>query len=104
MGKMKEGGKIMQMIKFLFLTLIDAMDVFLDAEENEVGCLTEKEHSEILAMRNRIDEIFMKKLKKYNARKDKKKKNESLAYFFFSMEGDDDMELRKKKSSNEMQF
>lgn len=94
----------MQMIKFLFLTLIDAMDVFLDAEENEVGCLTEKEHSEILAMRNRINDIFMKKLKKSNTGKKKKKKNDNLAYLFFSMEGDDDMNIRKKKRSNEMEF
>lgn len=90
----------MQMIKFLFLTLIDAMDVFLDAEENEVGCLTEKEHSEILAMRNRINDIFMKKLKKSNTGK---KKNEDLIYFSY-LDEYDDMELRKKKSSNEMQF
>lgn len=88
------------MIKFLFLTLIDAMDVFLDAEENEVGCLTEKEHSEILAMRNRINDIFMKKLKKSNTGK---KKNEDLIYFSY-LDEYDDMELRKKKSSNEMQF
>ena len=92
------------MIKLLFLELLDAIDFFLDKEEKEIGCLTDEEHAEIMNMRNRIDDIFMKKMKKYNTRKDKKKKNESFAYFFFSMEGDDDMNIRKKKSSREMEF
>lgn len=94
----------MKMIKLLFVELLDAIDFFLDKEEKEIGCLTDEEHAEIINMRNRIDVIFRKKLKKSNTGKDIKKKNERLAYFFFSIEGDDDMEIRKKKNSKEMEF
>ena len=45
-------------IEMLFSPLFKEFDVFFKKEENEVGCLTERQHKKIVSIYNDIDTIF----------------------------------------------
>ena len=46
-------------IESLFEPLFNEFNVFFKREENEVGCLTEKQHKKMMSIYNDIDTIFM---------------------------------------------
>ena len=52
----------MNKIEELFNPLIDAFDMFLNIDEKEIGCLTEREHERFLADRNYYSQLFVEKL------------------------------------------
>ena len=45
-------------IEMLFSPLFKEFDVFFKKEENEVGCLTERQHKKMVSIYNDIDTIF----------------------------------------------
>ena len=49
-------------IESLFEPLFNEFNVFFKREENEVGCLTEKQHKKMMAIYNDIDTIFIQVL------------------------------------------
>lgn len=48
----------MHEIEMLFTPIFKEFDVFFKKEENEVGCLTEKQHKKMMSIYNDIDAIF----------------------------------------------
>lgn len=52
----------MNKIEELFNPLIDAFDIFLNIDEKEIGCLTEREHERFLADRNYYSQLLVEKL------------------------------------------
>lgn len=49
---------MMHEIEMLFTPIFKEFDVFFKKEENEVGCLTEKQHKKMMSIYNDIDAIF----------------------------------------------
>lgn len=93
----------MKKIELLFKALLKAFDIFFNEEEKEVGCLTNKEHKEIIQMRNRIDDIFMQKLNSNETKKEYKSEKETLMFVPYLNEEDDTVEACKKKRQQEME-
>lgn len=94
----------MKRIELLFNTLIEAFDEFFRIEEKFFGCLTDKEHKEIMQMRNRIDDIFMQKLNPQSHEEEEKEEQASLMYLSCLDSDDDAIEAHKKKRHQEMEL
>lgn len=88
--------------KKLFQELIGAFDTFITKEEKEIGCLTEEEHTEIIKMRNRIDDIFMQKINSNKAKTVCNNQKETLIVVPY-LNDDDTVEAYKKKRQQEME-
>lgn len=93
----------MKRIELLFNTLIEAFDEFFRIEEKFVGCLTDEEHKEFMKMRNRIDDIFMRKLNPHSHEEEEKEEQASLMYLP-CLDDDDAIEAHKKKRHQEMEL
>lgn len=87
----------MKKIEILFNLLIKAFDEFFRMEEKEVGCLTEEEHTEIIKMRNRLDDIFMQKINSNKAKTVCDNQKESLMFVPYLNEEDDAVEKREQE-------
>ena len=82
--------------------LIKAFDNFIATEEQELGCLNNKQHSDFIAMRNYIDDVFIEKLNEGKP-KEEKKQNVSLMYIPCLEDDDEGMETGRKKRSKEFE-
>ncbi len=49
-------------VETLFSPLFKQFDIFFKKEENDVGCLNEKQHKKLLSIYNDIDTIYMQVL------------------------------------------
>lgn len=79
-------------IESLFEPLFNEFNVFFKREENEVGCLTEKQHKKMMAIYNDIDTIFIQVLNENVEQIEEKKVCEDLQTIFVR---DDEDEAEK---------
>uniref|UniRef100_UPI0040563A9A hypothetical protein n=1 Tax=Agathobacter sp. TaxID=2021311 RepID=UPI0040563A9A len=92
----------MKLLEITFDMLINAFDNFIKTEEQELGCLNNKQHSDFLAMRNYIDDVFIEKLNEGKPKaKEEKKQDIRLVYIPFLEDDDDGMDICKRKRSQE---
>lgn len=92
----------MKLLELTFHMLINAFDNFIATEEQELGCLSNKQYSDFLAMRNYIDDVFIEKLNKAKPKaKEEKKQNVSLMYIPCLDNDDEGMEAGRKRCEKE---
>lgn len=89
-------------LKIMFSHLINAMDIFLDIEESEIGCLTAEEHERMIDDRNYYSDLFLQKTKKET--KPTSPKMESLSYLPDWDGCMDDESFIHKKRQKEMEL
>ena len=94
----------MKLLELTFQMLINAFDDFIATEEQELGCLNNKQHSDFLAMRNYIDDVFIEKLNEGKQKQEKEKEqNVSLMYVPCLEDDDEGMETGRKRRSKEFE-
>lgn len=94
----------MKLLELTFQVLINAFDDFIATEEQELGCLSNKQHSDFIAMRNYIDDVFIEKMNEGKPKlKEEKKQNVSLMYVPCLEDNDEGMETGRKKRSKEFE-
>lgn len=92
----------MNLLELTFQMLINAFDDFIATEEQELGCLNNTQHSDFLAMRNYIDDVFIEKLNEGKPKQEKEKEqNVSLMYVPCLEDDDEGMETGRKRRSKE---
>lgn len=94
----------MKLLELTFQVLINAFDDFITTEEQELGCLSNKQHSDFIAMRNYIDDVFVEKMNEGKPKlKEEKKQTVSLMYVPCLEDDDEGMETGRKKHSKEFE-
>lgn len=78
----------------IFKELIDAFNHFLDVDEKEIGCLTEKEHERMCNDVNYYSDLFIRKTKKKIRRPQESKK---LEITLLNDENDEDNSMEMDK-------
>lgn len=95
----------MKLLEMAFTLLINAFDDFIRTEEQELGCLSNKQHSDFIAMRNYIDDVYIEKTNKENPKQEKEKEEKVSLMYVPCLDSDDDaVEAHKKKRLQEMEL
>ena len=97
----------MKLLEIAFILLINAFDDFITTDEQELGCLSEEQHSVFIHIRNYIDDVFIEKINEKKPKKEEdkiKEENISLMYLPWLDDGTDAVGIYKKKYHQEMEL
>lgn len=93
----------MKLLERAFTLLINAFDDFIRTEEQELGCLSNKQHSDFIDMRNYIDDVYIEKTNKENPKQEEEKEENVSLMYLPCLDDDDTVEAYKKKREQEME-